>query len=455
MKQFLRPRDCYTQIICIFKSLKIPHSSLFAVLTIMCLEARAQSPDYSGAVPPGKLNIGDTIPEYLWHLPLQVVNHPDGKETITLGDYRRKLIILDFWATWCSACIGNFPTVAQMQRTFENDLATLLVTYEPKNKALQTLQGRNRSPQTNLTSIVEDSIFQQLFEHKLIPHYVWISAKGVVKATTSTAAITVENIRNAIADENIDAAYKIDMDLAKPLFSSEWLPTQNLKHYAILINGRIEGTGSGTKPRVQNGRTTGFLFTNTSLLKLYEYCFRGIDKRYRFADLNVSVKNPEYLIREKSTLPLKEWYRRFGYSFDFIIPEERADSLYDHMLNTLNTVSPYVGSVKEVEEICLVLRPICDQKDFVYTQGDRQIQVANNQLMLNNVPMHYLIEKLNTEFSFGKRIVDSTNYQGKIHVEFSNEIHSLAGLKKELRKHGLSLTKERIRVHTFTINDKP
>src|SRR5690606_22197853 len=56
------------------------------------------------------LNIGDQIPDALWNTPLQVINHPDGKDYITLNDYRdRKLIILDFWATWCGSCIKNFP----------------------------------------------------------------------------------------------------------------------------------------------------------------------------------------------------------------------------------------------------------------------------------------------------------------------------------------------------------
>ncbi|HAT92785.1 MAG TPA: TlpA family protein disulfide reductase, partial [Sphingobacterium sp.] len=70
----------------------------------MFSNARAQSQDTLGAdaglTHIKSLQIGDNIPEELWHLPLQIVNHPDRKGTTTLNDYRGKLIILDFWATW-------------------------------------------------------------------------------------------------------------------------------------------------------------------------------------------------------------------------------------------------------------------------------------------------------------------------------------------------------------------
>src|SRR5690554_6944765 len=44
------------------------------------------------------LQIGDTVPGYLWSLPLQVTNHPTvgGRETITLAEYRGETILLDF-----------------------------------------------------------------------------------------------------------------------------------------------------------------------------------------------------------------------------------------------------------------------------------------------------------------------------------------------------------------------
>lgn len=88
----------------------------------------------------GGLQIGNAIPDELWDMPLQVVNHPQGKETITLAEYKDKLIILDFWGTACGTCITSLYKLDTLQSQLADDLAVIPVAVEradPVKKAVE------------------------------------------------------------------------------------------------------------------------------------------------------------------------------------------------------------------------------------------------------------------------------------------------------------------------------
>src|SRR3546814_7512590 len=131
MKQKIRLGDCYA--LAKHKRTTIRYFSLLAVLTSMCLyavkqvSAQVAEPAATAVADIEQLHIGDTIPEWLWQLPLQVVNHPEGRNTVTLNDYRRQLIILDCWANWCGACLNRFPKAGELQATFKNEVQFILV----------------------------------------------------------------------------------------------------------------------------------------------------------------------------------------------------------------------------------------------------------------------------------------------------------------------------------------
>ncbi len=40
----------------------------------------------------------------------------DGNRSIHLADYRGKIVILNFWATWCLPCIAELPSLTAMQQ---------------------------------------------------------------------------------------------------------------------------------------------------------------------------------------------------------------------------------------------------------------------------------------------------------------------------------------------------
>ena len=39
-------------------------------------------------------------------------------DTLNLSDYRGKVVVLDFWASWCVPCRRSFPWMNEMQQKY-------------------------------------------------------------------------------------------------------------------------------------------------------------------------------------------------------------------------------------------------------------------------------------------------------------------------------------------------
>jgi len=58
----------------------------------------------------------------------------DGR-TVRLSDYQGKVVLINFWATWCPPCRAEMPDLVRLQREHGKDLQIIGVTYPPEKKA--------------------------------------------------------------------------------------------------------------------------------------------------------------------------------------------------------------------------------------------------------------------------------------------------------------------------------
>ena len=56
--------------------------------------------------------------------------------TVRLSDYKGKVVLLNFWATWCPPCRAEVPDLVRWQREYAKEgLQVIGVTYPPTNRA--------------------------------------------------------------------------------------------------------------------------------------------------------------------------------------------------------------------------------------------------------------------------------------------------------------------------------
>lgn len=196
----------------------------FGDKTILVSPASAQETKGLTTIKP--LQIGDTIPEQLWNLPLQVVNHPNGKEVISLNDYRdKKLIILDFWATWCGSCIAAMPRLDALAKSNFQEAVLLAISSELPNQ-IERVQQRIKADNLLFVSSKELNSF---FSFRYLPHYVWIK-DGVVVATSSSKEINPVNFKSILQENKVPFdKFKLDVvnfDRREPFIKNESLHEQ-------------------------------------------------------------------------------------------------------------------------------------------------------------------------------------------------------------------------------------
>ena len=82
-----------------------------------------------GYRPESLVDIGVSAPSFQ----LEDLNGQD----ISLEQFRGKIVLLDFWATWCEPCRMTMPVVERLSREYSNDVVLLAVNLMETQKEVE------------------------------------------------------------------------------------------------------------------------------------------------------------------------------------------------------------------------------------------------------------------------------------------------------------------------------
>jgi thiol-disulfide isomerase/thioredoxin len=105
----------------------------------------------------------------------------DGQR-ISLDDLRGKVVLLDFWATWCGPCRQALPHMQKIAKTFQGQpLVVLSVSLDSNEQKWKDFIAQNEMTWQHYRDGGFEGPISKLFSVQAIPHTFTIDADGVLQ----------------------------------------------------------------------------------------------------------------------------------------------------------------------------------------------------------------------------------------------------------------------------------
>jgi len=315
----------------------------------------------------------------------QWLQAPDGF-TGRSKDLRGKVVVLDFWATWCEPCVRAIPHMNQLAEDFrDKGVLFLAVTDDDEDRLKPFLAER---PVNAIIGIDPERKNWSTFSVPSIPHTLLIGKDGHIIGATIPESITPDVLRDTLEDkspvlpphEGIPSDLEWDdhiqwEDGARPTAYAIIKPIKTSTNGAWPRPGHFTADGIPLVMLVQNAYETDLFHMDWQMPK--------DDQTYRVA---------------------------------FRVPEGREQQLFPYMRDTLAQFFGVEARWTEQQRDVFLLRRIEGRSALPESHAEKELaQMLRGKITLRREPISKLCDMLAN--SFHAIVVDETGLTGQYDFE--------------------------------------
>jgi len=102
------------------------------------------------------------------------------RESVKLSDYQGKVMLLNFWATWCSPCVSEMPDIQKICDFYSDEVVVLAINYG--EDAITVKSFIEKEGYTFHVCLDEKQEISEKYPTEGIPYTVIIDKNGIITA---------------------------------------------------------------------------------------------------------------------------------------------------------------------------------------------------------------------------------------------------------------------------------
>lgn len=395
------------------------------------------------------LRVGDTVPDVRFS---NVLNYKSS--SLKISDFKNKVVVLDFWATWCSSCLAKFPEERELGRRMGDTLQIILVnaknTHNTHEKVALFFEERRHL--YDFPSIDEDTVLCKLIPGYTVPRFAWIINNRIV-ALPEPEELTEANIRAVYLRQTTHMAsgHKEVLDFGKGIVGQASGGNTKASFYSLIAPYRQDLLTSFNMLTDSAGNVWRIDAINMSVSDLVELCSPAdnipnnrIIKKIR----NSGVFQPD-----STSLKWRE-KNRFIYESSFSARSSKAAlelmraEISQYFLLRIDTVSR--------DTDCLVITlgdtaRISHGQKGIHGETNR-LDHLNNPIFFHNTGMNSVASGL--EQHFGQFFIDDSHYGKRINIELPPDLQNFGAVAEAFARQGFHITRARRKLTFLRVQDR-